>query len=72
MKFLSVNAESGNEQCRKDDLISVIYIMIYFLRRGEFPWHAQPPVFEKIDPKDPLGYKKKMQQDRIYDKYLVE
>lgn len=55
-----MNAESGYEQCRKDDLISVIHIMIFFLRGGELPWDAEYPVFEDIDPKDPLGFKKKV------------
>ena len=46
LKFLSYNAESGDEQCRRDDLVSVIHIMIYFLRRGELPWDAETPKFD--------------------------
>lgn len=43
LRFLSENAESGDEQCRKDDLVSVIFIMIYFLRKGKLPWDADTP-----------------------------
>jgi len=46
--------------------------MIYFLHRGELPWHQETPHFSIIDPKDPLCFKKRMQQDRKYQKYLAD
>ena len=37
-KFASVNAALGKEASRRDDLESLIYILIYFTSGGELPW----------------------------------
>lgn len=37
-RYLSLNVLSGNTPSRRDDLISVIYILIFF-RRGDLPWN---------------------------------
>ena len=37
-KFASVNAHLGKEASRRDDLESLIYILIYFSSGGELPW----------------------------------
>lgn len=37
-KFASVNTNLGNEATRRDDLESLIYILIYFSSGGELPW----------------------------------
>ena len=37
VRYISMNAHLGNEQYKKDDLESLAYIMIYFIK-GELPW----------------------------------
>lgn len=46
--------------------------MIYFSRKGKLPWDSDPPTFEAIDPKDPLGYKKILANEKSYDKFKKE
>ena len=37
VRYISLNAHLGYEQCKKDDLESLAYIMVYFIK-GELPW----------------------------------
>ena len=37
VRYISMNAHLGNEQYKKDDLESLAYIMVYFIK-GELPW----------------------------------
>ena len=37
MRYISMNAHLGNEQTKKDDLESLAYIVVYFIK-GELPW----------------------------------
>jgi serine/threonine protein kinase len=37
VRYISMNTHLGNEQYKKDDLESLAYIMVYFIK-GELPW----------------------------------
>ena len=37
MEFSSINYHRGNVPSRKDDIISLLYILVYFLK-GSLPW----------------------------------
>ena len=39
LRFLSLNALKGGEQSRKDDLISIGYVLIFFIK-GKLPWQS--------------------------------
>jgi serine/threonine protein kinase len=37
VRYISLNTHLGNQQYKKDDLESLVYMMVYFIR-GELPW----------------------------------
>ena len=46
IRFASINAHSGMEQARRDDLESLGYVLIYLIR-GLLPWQNLPKVDQK-------------------------
>lgn len=65
-RYASINALSGYEQSRRDDLESIGYILIYLLK-GSLPWqglkvHADEDRYQKI-----LEKKKKISIEKLCD-----
>jgi hypothetical protein len=69
-KFGSVGAHQGNKQKAKDDLESIGYLLLYFLK-GNLPWYSLDPKSSKekiIDMKKSAS--NELQGKEIYSKEL--
>lgn len=64
-RYSSPNAHRGKEQGRRDDLISIGYLLMYFLK-GKLPWQGM--LVEKSDKKyEAIG---KIKEELDYEKYF--
>ena len=55
-RYLSLNANVGNQLSRADDLIALGHVMIALLKRNRLPWDMPELPKLIIDSKDPLIY----------------
>lgn len=67
-KFCSYHSHNGMELSRRDDLISMIYVLIYFLT-GSLPWLQQD--YDKNDPSHNKTYHN-IKKDFINSEYWVQ
>ena len=63
-RYASVNALGGGEQSRRDDLESIAYVILYFLR-GRLPWQGIR-VANKVDRYKKIYEKKRIQLLKNY------
>jgi len=67
-KFASISAQQGNEPKAKDDLESIGYLILYFLK-GSLPWQS---LNYKSNKKEIINMKKlvvnKLEEKEIYSK----
>ena len=53
IEFNSITAHQAYEHSRRDDLESLAYLLMSFLKGGKLPWSLTPPDHEPISIKDP-------------------
>ena len=70
VRYISMNAHLGNEQYKKDDLESLAYIMVYFIK-GELPWQNIKAKTRKEKYSQIYKMKKKTVPDELCE-YLPE
>ena len=69
--FSSNNALSDNDTTKKDDIISLFYILIYFYR-GDLPWQKRKPNGEKLSKEEILKIRYKIKIKDLCKKFPSE
>ena len=70
-RYASINALSGNEQSRRDDLESIAYILLYFLK-GRLPWQGLKGKNKENKHKKILEKKKEISSAFLCKDYPIE
>ena len=70
-RYASVNALSGYEQSRRDDLESIAYILLYFLK-GHLPWQGLKVVKKEDRYKKICEKKKEISIEKLCSGYPIE
>ena len=65
-RYASVNALKGGEQSRKDDLESLVYMLLFFLR-GSLPWQGVPGMTKGDKYKKIYYMKKNIGADKLFE-----
>ena len=65
-RYASVNALKGGEQSRKDDLESLVYMLLFFLR-GSLPWQGVPGMTKADKYKKIYYMKKNIGADKLFE-----
>jgi casein kinase I homolog HRR25 len=69
--FASLNNHYGLEQSRRDDLESLAYVLLYFLR-GSLPWYGAPNSTKKQRLKFTTNAKANSRTTRLFDSHPKE
>ena len=54
-EFLSIVAHEKGEHSRRDDLESLGYILLWFMKGGRLPWSIERPVMYDFEAEDEEG-----------------
>lgn len=65
-RYVSINCHEGCEQSRRDDLESMMYVLIYLLRGGNLPWSPRKP--NKAKSRQPRQTKKQKRMEILRKK----
>ena len=70
-RYASINALKGGERSRKDDLESLTYMILYFLK-GRLPWQGVPGMTKEDKYKKIYHMKKNMRAEKLFENFPDE
>ncbi|KAJ6221366.1 hypothetical protein RDWZM_007178 [Blomia tropicalis] len=72
IRFLSLNGHRGCEQSRRDDLESIGYILLYFLKQGKLPWSGLRKLAGKVRYQKIYEYKSSIPIETLFHGFPIE
>lgn len=71
VKYISTNVHKGYEQSRRDDLLSLCYIICYFIR-GELPWDSVKAKVKEEKYKEIFEIKQEYSPEKLCENLPIE
>ena len=71
VRYISTNVHKGYEQSRRDDLLSLCYIICYFIR-GELPWDSVKAKVKEEKYKEIFEIKQEYNAEKLSENFPIE